>query len=66
MRLVSGNYFMPLNNTYVSGAKRGYSTVYPASIYARMEKWTHQEMVDVFVDVMRKSIIHLESIGEVG
>lgn len=66
MRLVSGNYFMPLNNTYVSGAKRGYSTVYPASIYARMEKWTHQEMVDVFVDVMRKSINHLESIGEVG
>ena len=66
MRLVSGNYFMPLNNTYVSGAKRGYSTVYPASIYAQMEKWTHQEMVDVFVDVMRKSINHLESIGEVG
>ncbi|MCF8135297.1 MAG: hypothetical protein K9J32_07370 [Synechococcus lacustris] len=66
MRLVSGNYFMPLNNTYVSGAKRGYSTVYPASIYARMEKWTHQEMVDVFVDVMRKSIIHLQSLGEVG
>lgn len=66
MRLVSGNYFMPLNNTYVSGAKRGYSNVYPASIYAQMEKWTHQEMVDVFVDVMRKSINHLESIGEVG
>ncbi len=66
MRLVSGNYFMPLNNSYVSGAKRGFSTVYPASIYARMEKWTHQEMVDVFADVMRKSIIHLQSIGELG
>ena len=66
MRLVSGNYFMPLNNSYVSGAKRGFSTVYPASIYARMAKWTHQEMVDIFADVMRKSIIHLQSIGELG
>jgi hypothetical protein len=50
----------------VSGAKRGFSTVYPASIYARMAKWTHQEMVDIFADVMRKSIIHLQSIGELG
>jgi hypothetical protein len=66
MRLVSGNYFMPLNNSYVFGAKRGHSTVYPASIYARMAKWNHQEMVDVFSDVMRKSIIHLQSIGELG
>ena len=66
MRLVSGNYFMPLNNSYVFGAKRGFSTVYPASIYARMAKWTHKEMVDVFADVMRKSIIHLQSIGELG
>ncbi len=65
MRLVSGNYFMPLNNSYVSGAKRGFSTVYPASIYARMQKWTHQEMVDVFTDVMRKSINHLIGIEEV-
>ena len=66
MRLVSGNYFMPLNNSYVLGAKRGFSTVYPASIYARMKKWEYQEMVDVFLGVMIQSINHLESIGELG
>jgi hypothetical protein len=66
MRLVSGNYFMPLNNVYVLGAKRGFSTVYPASIYARMKKWEYQEMVDVFLGVMLQSINHLESIGELG
>ncbi len=65
MRLVSGNYFMPLNNSYVLGAKRGFSTVYPASIYARMKKWEYQEMVDVFLGVMIQSINHLESIGKI-
>ena len=66
MRLVSGNYFMPLNNSYVLGANRGYSKVFPASIYARMKKWEHNEMVSVFTDIMRKSIIHLQSIQELG
>lgn len=65
MRLVTGNKFMPLNHTFVSGIERGASTMYPVSIYARMQKWTHKEMVDVFTDVMRKSINHLIEIEEV-
>ena len=59
MRLVSGNYYCPLNQEYVLGINRGNSKLYPASIYARMPKWTIDEMVDILKDVMIKSINHL-------
>lgn len=59
MRLVSGNYYCPLNQEYVLGIQRGNSKIYPATIYARMPKWTIDEMVAILKDVMIKSINHL-------
>lgn len=59
MRLVSGNYYCPLNQEYVLGIKRGNSSLYPATIFARMPKWTIDEMVAILKDVMIKSINHL-------
>lgn len=66
MRLVSGNYYCPLNEQYVLGIKRGNSTLYPATIYARMPKWTIEEMVAILHDVMIQSVNHLISLDLLG
>lgn len=65
MRLIAGNDWLPLNKTYVNCFRHGDTKVCPATIFARMPKWTVKEIADIMLMVIDKSLAHLHKIGEV-
>jgi len=65
MRLIAGNDWLPLNEVYVDCFKHGDTVVCPATIFARMPKWTAKEIAEIVLAVIDKSITHLRKIGEI-
>ena len=65
MRLIAGNDWLPLNEVYVNCFKHGETQICPATIFAHMPKWTAEEITDVVLAVIDKSIAHLRKIGEI-
>jgi len=65
MRLIAGNDWLPLNEVYVDCFKHGDTVVCPATIFARMPKWTAEEIAEIVLAVINKSITHLRKIGEI-
>jgi len=65
MRLIAGNDWQPLNKVYVGCMKHGESVICPATIMARMQKWTVEDGEKIMLDVIDKSLKHLKSIGEI-
>ena len=65
MRLIAGNDWLPLNKVYVDCFKHGNTQICPATIFAHMSKWSAVEIVRVMLDVIDKSLIHLQSIEEI-
>ncbi len=63
--LNSGNDWLPLNKVYVDCFKHGNTQICPATIFAHMSKWSAVEIVRVMLDVIDKSLIHLQSIEEI-
>ena len=64
-RLITGNKYFELNKTYVLGENIGIQKYFPASIFARMQKWSIDDMTNVFVEVMESSIQHLKSLDKI-
>lgn len=67
MRLIAGNDYMRLNEIYVTGikyGKYGASELYPATIFARMPKWTSDEIATIELTVIDRVLEHLKSIDE--
>jgi hypothetical protein len=64
MRLIAGNDWMPLNKVYVDCIKYGETAVCPATIFARMPKWSTDEIVKVMLETVGKSLDRLRSLGE--
>lgn len=60
MRLIAGNDWMPLNNVYVGCVVQGDTKICPATIFARMPKWTPEEIVEVVLEVIDQAITHLK------
>lgn len=65
MRLIAGNDWLPLNQIYVNCYKHGETQICPATIFARMSKWTPEEIAKVVLAVIDKSIAHLRKSGEI-
>ena len=65
MRLIAGNDWFPLNKMYVDCFKHGDTQVCPATIFARMPKWTAKEVASIVLDVAEKAIAHLKKIDEI-
>jgi len=65
MRLIAGNDWMPLNKVYVDCLQHGKTSVCPATIFARMPKWTAEEVAEVMLKVIDKSITHLKKLDEI-
>lgn len=65
MRLISGNDWVPLNKVYVGCISHGETKICPATIMARMKKWTVQEGETILLEVIERAIKHLQTIGEV-
>lgn len=64
MRLIAGNDWLPLNEVYVNCVPYGDTHLCPATIFAHMSKWTAEEVANVVLSVIDKSIAHLHKIGE--
>lgn len=65
MRLIAGNDWLPLNEVYVYCFQHGDTQVCPATIFAHMPKWTVEEIAEIMLAVIDKSIAHLHKIGEI-
>jgi len=65
MRLIAGNDWLPLNKVYVDCFQHGYTQICPATIFARMPKWSAKEIAKIMLTVIDKSISHLRRIGEI-
>ena len=65
MRLIAGNDWLPLNKIYVDCFKHGKTQVCPATIFARMPKWSAQEIAKIMLIVIDKSIGRLKQLGEI-
>ena len=65
MRLIAGNDWLPLNRIYVDCIDNGCTKICPATIFARMSKWTTKEIVGMMLTVISKSISHLHEIKEI-
>jgi hypothetical protein len=65
MRLVAGNDWMPLNEIYVNCFQNGAVRSCPATIFAQMPKWTEDEVVEIMLTVIDKTLNHLKNIGEI-
>lgn len=65
MRLIAGNDWLPLNRIYIDCFMHGKTQVCPATIFARMPKWTAQEITKVMLKVIDKSLAHLKKLGEI-
>lgn len=64
MRLIAGNEWMPVNNVYVTCRAHGDTKSCPATVMARMPKWSVEEVSDILLQVTDLSIKHLKEIGE--
>lgn len=65
MRLIAGNDWLPLNQVYVNCYRHGDTQICPATIFARMPKWSEKEIVDIMLAVIDKSITRLQKLGEI-
>lgn len=65
MRLIAGNDWMPLNAYHVTCSSHGETKICPATIMARMRKWTVREGEVILLDIIERAIKHLQAIGEV-
>ena len=65
MRLIAGNDWKPLNKIYVDCLEHGEVKICPATIMARMQKWTVKESVNIILRVADKSLKHLRAIEEI-
>lgn len=64
MRLIAGNDWLPLNTIYVDCIDYGENKICPASIFARMPRWSVEEVVSVMLETIDRSITHLRKIKE--
>lgn len=65
MRPIAGNEWMSLNKVYVICFEHGQTKKCPATIMARMRKWTTGEGVKIMLDVIDIALKHLKSIDEI-
>ena len=65
MRLIAGNDWLPLNKVYVNCYQHGETQICPATIFARMPKWTAEEIAEIVLAAIDKSITHLRKLGEI-
>ncbi len=65
MRLIAGNDWLPLNRIYVNCSQHGDTQICPATIFARMPKWSAKEITEIVLKVIDKSLTHLHKIGEI-
>lgn len=65
MRLIAGNDWLPLNQIYVNCLKYGDTQICPATIFARMPKWRPEEIAEVMLIVVDKSLNRLRKLGEI-
>jgi hypothetical protein len=65
MRLVAGNDWLPLNQVYVHCFQHGDTQICPATIFARMPKWSAKEIARIMLAVVDKSLVHLQKLGEI-
>ena len=65
MRLIAGNDWLPLNKIYVNCRQHGDTTICPATIFARMPKWSAREMAKITMNVIDTTLKHLKNIGEI-
>jgi hypothetical protein len=65
MRLIAGNDWLPLNKIYVHCLQHGGTQLCPATIFARMPKWSAEEVAKIMLAVIDKALAHLKKIGEI-
>src|SRR3989344_4054867 len=65
MRLIAGNDWLPLNKVYVNCFNHGETQICPATIFAHMPKWRTEEIANIMLKVIDKSLTHLHRIGEI-
>jgi hypothetical protein len=65
MRLVAGNDWLPLNRVYVDCLRHGNTQICPATIFARMPKWSAEEIAKIVLEVIDKSLACLRKLGEI-
>src|SRR3989338_8538516 len=65
MRLIAGNDWLPLNRIYVDCFQHGNTKICPATIFARMPKWSAEEIANIMLQVIDKSLTHLDKLGEI-
>jgi hypothetical protein len=65
MRLIAGNDWLPLNRIYVDCFQHGDTQICPATIFARMPKWSAEEIAKIILTVIDKSLAHLRKIKEI-
>src|SRR3989338_8991722 len=62
MRLIAGNDWLPLNKVYVNCFNHGETQICPATIFAHMPKWRTEEIANIMLKVIDKSLTHLHRI----
>lgn len=65
MRLIAGNDWLPLNRIYVDCLEHGGTQICPATIFARMPKWSVKEIADILFGVIAKSLDRLRVLQEI-
>lgn len=65
MRLIAGNDWLPLNRIYGRWRIHGKSVICPATIFARMRKWSVHEIADIWLKVIDQSLQQLKSLREI-
>jgi len=65
MRLIAGNDWLPLNRIYVNCFRHGDTKICPATIFARMPKWSAEEIAKIMLEVIDKSLIRLHKLDEI-
>lgn len=65
MRLIAGNDWLPLNKVYVDCFQYGKTQICPATIFAHMQKWDVKEITKVMLQVIDKSLSHLQQLNEI-
>lgn len=65
MRLIAGNDWLPLNRIYVDCFAHGDTQLCPATIFARMPKWSAKEIVKIMLEVIDKSLSRLRTLDEI-
>ena len=65
MRLIAGNDWLPLNKVYVDCLQHGNTQICPATIFARMPKWSAEEIAKIMLLVIDKALVHLQKLEEI-